>query len=253
MARSLAVLLFACFLSFAEDKARDFPSIPKHMFASTYRVLAYEDGKNDKYELWASYHASAVGIDLSAYGLTEPRYLLTCAHAAVDDGKKRSLQIEITKGSKTDWIDVKIVAFDEDSDLCLLKAESDIPFLASLSDGYVTDIGDAVVAVGCPHGSAITASLGYLASKKMANEEKTLSAKDWWQSSNSIFYGNSGGPIFDANTGKVIGITAAVISRDKAVAPNIALFAGLQATKKFVAKNAKKAISNAPKPSKTGR
>src|SRR5437764_758558 len=81
---------------------------------------------------------SANSVDLSEFGLMGKRYLITAAHVVVwDDVKDGSRYAEIVKieyllDDKRKWISCKIVAIDEEADVCILEAQEDLPYQLKL-------------------------------------------------------------------------------------------------------------------------
>ncbi|WP_284139291.1 MULTISPECIES: trypsin-like peptidase domain-containing protein [unclassified Virgibacillus] len=71
-----------------------------------------------------------------------------------------------------------------------------------------SEIGDEVIALGSPHGFQNTVTLGII-----SGTERNFSVDDYhynnvYQISAQITHGNSGGPLINRNTGKVIGINS---------------------------------------------
>lgn len=235
-------LLLACLIA-SSIPAGEFPSIPKEMLKATHRLSALKRAiKEDDHGF--STWGSAVAVNLSRFGLKEPRYLLTAAHCVVDDaGKKKHVTIEVTTPDGKDWFEAEILIYDAKADVALIKCKYDLPVLVELAELDEIDIGDPVIAIGCPKGTPPTGSLGFLAEKRAAIQKDETRPKDhWWQASTPIFHGNSGGPVFDANRKKLVGIATAIYYDDKlqAVIPNLGLFVPATFINDFITSNMKK-------------
>lgn len=235
-----ALLLITCSLAAGETEKK-FPSVPKYMLKTTHRVCASISKRGTQG------HGTAVAVDLSYLGFTGKRFLLTAAHVIEEEKKVWDTTIEVDgkNGEKT-WIDAKVVAYDERVDVAILMVNEDLPDIAALAQEDVLEIGDALFAVGSPQGTAISANMGYLASKSNIEE-----AQRWFQASMAITHGNSGGPVFDPNREKVVGIIVALQpNEDRKIAneaPNVAWFAGLPDILNFLTANKDKIAKAAKK------
>jgi S1-C subfamily serine protease len=155
-------------------------------------------------------------------------YFLTCAHVIKSYNKNTEsdlvfskyegiVKVLITVDDKK--VEAKVVDFDGAKDLALLKADIDaepFKFDASIS------IGESIFAVGSPHGFENNASFGHVSStdKQIYFHE---GAPTYMFVDLSIMPGNSGGPIINRNTGKVIGVVTAIISEGEAYGLNAGL------------------------------
>lgn len=224
----LLVLLTAS--SFAADK--NFPSIPKAMIQATHRLKSDSKGSTS----WGA----CVAVDLTSMSLPGKRYLLTAAHCVGPN-----VSVEIITADGKEWVGAKPVAVDLDKDIALMVCEKDLPVFVVMSAD--TDIGDAVIAIGTPRATVLTATIGFLADKGFKSSGPRTS---WFQASNAVTHGNSGGPVFDANKGHLIGIITAVVADiDRAgntvsEAPNIALLVGEPEIESFINDNIDKIRKN---------
>jgi S1-C subfamily serine protease len=210
------LLIVASINSFAEEP-KLYPSIPKAMLNSTFRLAASKSGAVGK--------GTTVAVDLTKYGLTENRYLLTATHCVRDNGKNRAVLVEVNK----EWIEAKVIAFDEKIDIALLMVSQDLPSKVKFSEIDSIDIGDAILTLGSPHGTAISVTIGYFSAKEDTKNK-------WSQGSFTITHGNSGGPVFDANKQALVGIVVAMVEE----APNIALFVSVNQIDNFIKSNTDK-------------
>ena len=105
----------------------------------------------------------------------------------------------------------EIVAQDPDTDLALLKVETDRKLeSATFGDSSTVKVGQWVLAVGNPFGLDRTVTLGVVSG--IGRENMNLSRyENFIQTDASINPGNSGGPLFNLR-GEVIGINTAIIN-----------------------------------------
>jgi S1-C subfamily serine protease len=143
-------------------------------------------------------------------------YFMTCAHVVMSYNKNHESDLDFSKYE--DMIEVSIivddkkvhaevVAFDGAKDLAILRADIDAePFEF---DPMIT-IGEEVFAIGSPHGFENNVTFGHVSS---SNREIYFhkGAPLYMFVDLSILPGNSGGPIINRNSGKVIGIVTAII------------------------------------------
>jgi S1-C subfamily serine protease len=144
-------------------------------------------------------------------------YFVTCAHVVMSYNKNTESSIDFSKykgivkvlinvdGKK---VEAEVVDFDGAKDLAILKADIDSEPFAF--DPHIS-IGEEVFAVGSPHGFENNTSFGHVSStdKKIYFHPE---APMYMFVDLSILPGNSGGPIINRNTGKVIGVVTAIIS-----------------------------------------
>ncbi|HYG76220.1 MAG TPA: serine protease [Planctomycetota bacterium] len=176
---------------------------------------------------------TAFGVDLSSYGISDAKYLLTAAHLVLKksgkglaDGK---LELELPSGGSKAWASCRVVAIDKKNDLCLLSCSSTLPSLAQLSKSESQKVGEAVAIVGCPAGVPPKVSMGKLTDKNPKVEGRL------WEAAAQFYHGNSGGPVFDPASDVVIGVAVAGVSNGRGdMARNVALFYPINEVKKFL-------------------
>ncbi|MHB1354818.1 MAG: S1C family serine protease [Anaerolineae bacterium] len=113
----------------------------------------------------------------------------------------------------------KVIGTDLDSDLAVIKVDSDITHSVPLimGDSDLLRVGQQVVAIGNPFGLAGSMSLGIISAlgrSLPAGNSSTSSSytiPDIIQTDAAINPGNSGGPLLDLD-GKVVGVNAAIQS-----------------------------------------
>jgi len=144
--------------------------------------------------------SSALG---SGFVISEDGYVVTNNH--VIDGADEIL-IEFFNGEE---LEAKVVGIDRNTDLALLKVETDEPLpFVSFGDSDLARVGDWVVAMGNPLGQGFSVSAGIVSAR---NRALSGSYDDYIQTDAAINRGNSGGPLFNME-GEVIGVNTAILS-----------------------------------------
>ena len=103
----------------------------------------------------------------------------------------------------------EIVGTDPNTDIAVLKVESDDPLnFVSFGDSEAMRVGDWVVAMGNPLGQGFSVSAGIVSA-----DGRRLSGAydDFIQTDAAINRGNSGGPLFNMD-GDVVGVNTAILS-----------------------------------------
>ena len=106
--------------------------------------------------------------------------------------------------------DAKVVGRDPNTDIALLKVDSDkdLPFI-KLGDSKKLKVGQLVVAIGSPFGLERTVTAGIVSAKGRVIGSGPYD--DFIQTDASINPGNSGGPLLNMD-GEVVGINTAIIA-----------------------------------------
>lgn len=102
-----------------------------------------------------------------------------------------------------------IVGISEEIDIAVIR----VPQLAGQSSLPVereslAEVGDEVIALGSPHGFQNTVTLGIVSGKERNFSVDGFDYKNVYQISAQITHGNSGGPLINRETGKVIGVNS---------------------------------------------
>ena len=108
----------------------------------------------------------------------------------------------------------KVVGFDPNADVALLKVDPKDLDLVPLKLGRTSDVrvGEPVAAIGSPFGEKQSLSVGVVSALKRTIQALTdFSISDAIQTDAAINKGNSGGPLLNAD-GKVIGINSQIES-----------------------------------------
>src|SRR5579871_2608832 len=158
------------------------------------------------------------GIVISPDGL-----VLTNNHVV---GAAREIRLSNSEGLVTD---ARVLGVDPDTDLALVRADTDgkLP-AATLGDSKLLRRGQLVVAIGNPLGFEFTVTAGVVSA--LGRSIRAVSGRtieDVIQTDAALNPGNSGGPLVSSNA-EVIGINTAIISGAQgicfAVASNTAQF-----------------------------
>ncbi|MCK0169925.1 Do family serine endopeptidase [Aliiroseovarius sp. S1123] len=140
----------------------------------------------------------------SGFVISEDGFIVTNNH--VIEGAD---EILIEFFDREDQLEAKVVGTDPNTDIALLKVESDAPLAyVSFGDSDIMRVGDWVMAVGNPLGQGFSVSAGIVSQR---NRELSGSYDDYIQTDAAINRGNSGGPLFNMD-GQVIGVNTAILS-----------------------------------------
>jgi len=113
--------------------------------------------------------------------------------------------------------DAKVVGSDQETDLAVIKIESDKGFpTAKIGNSDSMQVGDWVLAIGSPFGLQATVTAG-IVSAKGRNIVPGRQFQSFVQTDAAINPGNSGGPLVNMS-GEVIGINTAILTETNAYA-----------------------------------
>ena len=139
----------------------------------------------------------------SGFVISEDGYIVTNNH--VIEGADE-IEIEFFSGER---LQAKLIGTDPNTDIALLKVESDtpLPFVA-FGNSDLMRVGDWVVAMGNPLGQGFSVSAGIVSAR---NRALSGTYDDYLQTDAAINRGNSGGPLFNMD-GQVVGVNTAILS-----------------------------------------
>lgn len=144
--------------------------------------------------------SSALG---SGFVISEDGYIVTNNHVIESADE---IVIEFFEGFE---LEAKVIGTDPNTDIALLKVESDKPLnFVNFGDSDTARVGDWVMAMGNPLGQGFSVSAGIVSAR---NRALSGSYDDYIQTDAAINRGNSGGPLFNMD-GQVIGVNTAILS-----------------------------------------
>lgn len=139
----------------------------------------------------------------SGFVISDDGYIVTNNH--VIEGADE-IMIEFFLGQE---LAAKLIGTDKNTDIALLKVESDEPLpFVKFGDSNLARVGDWVMAMGNPLGQGFSASVGIVSARSRA---LSGTYDDYLQTDAAINRGNSGGPLFNMD-GDVIGVNTAILS-----------------------------------------
>ncbi|MGN1225207.1 MAG: trypsin-like peptidase domain-containing protein [Ruminococcus sp.] len=146
--------------------------------------------------------------------MREDGYIVTNAHVIYDSeyGCGEATAVEIRMSDEETTYDAKVVAYDIETDLAVLKVDQTGLVAAEFGDSDSCQVGDTVVAIGNPLGlelqNTVTCGIISALNRKVTINDKTMTLI---QTDTAINNGNSGGPLINSS-GQVIGINSAKMS-----------------------------------------
>jgi len=142
--------------------------------------------------------------------LTQDGYLITNAHVVAGGQRVR---VALADNSV---LDAKLVGFDADEDLAVLKVEAEGLTPAEFGDSLALRIGDPVAALGDPLGYRSTLTEGIVSALDREVDVDGITMV-LIQTSAAINFGNSGGALIN-QYGQVVGVTTVkIVSEDGSV------------------------------------
>ncbi len=146
--------------------------------------------------------------------MSKDGYIVTNAHVIYDDeygyGEASSVQIQMSDEETT--YDARIVAYDKEADIAVLKIDADNLTPAEFGDSSSCEVGEMVGAIGNPLGlqfqNTVTCGIISALDRKVTINDNTMTLI---QTDTAINNGNSGGPLINSS-GQVIGINSAKMS-----------------------------------------
>lgn len=179
------------------------------------------------------YPAAGSAVILSPYG-----YMVSAAHVLVDDETQQLYEKSVVQFRDTSYPirEENILYLDHDTDLAIfvvpeLEFEPDLPY-ATIAKSQ-PDPSDELMAVGYPATrEAALGNLAYYSKKSLVDSARMYSTggykKDivldlehsYYQMSNRIYYGQSGGAVFNSN-GELVAINHAILSGFFSIASSV--------------------------------
>ena len=148
--------------------------------------------------------------------MTKDGYIVTNAHVVYDDseykcGEAVEVSVLFSDDEQTQK-EAKIVAYDTETDIAVLKVDANDLTPASFGDSDELRVGELVIAIGNPLGfdlfGSVTSGIVSGLNRQITINEKSMNLI---QIDAAINSGNSGGPLVNS-CGQVIGINSAKMS-----------------------------------------
>jgi len=173
------------------------PTLPEGSpFEDFFRDFMNPDGDNPPRQR----RGQALG---SGFVISEDGYIVTNNHVIE---KADEITIEFFSG---DELVAEVIGTDPNTDIALLKVESDTPLpFVPFGNSDLMRVGDWVMAVGNPLGQGFSVSAGIVSAR---NRALSGTYDDFIQTDAAINRGNSGGPLFNMD-GQVVGVNTAILS-----------------------------------------
>ena len=145
----------------------------------------------------------------SGFIISEDGYIFTNYHVVKD-----AEDIKITLSNKNEY-EAKIIGFDQDMDIALLKinVKESLPTV-KMGDSDTLQIGEWVIAIGNPFGLEHTVTAGIVSAKWRSIGQGPYNS--FIQTDASINPGNSGGPLIDLD-GEIVGINTAITAEGQGI------------------------------------
>lgn len=202
-----------------KDNPKDFAS--KLEVSSTYKISEYHYEAGERVDRCGC----AFGIDMTTYGYTKQRYLLTAAHCVALPNGKLYPKIWLTIQDKD--YNLEVLGLDCDNDIAFLKCEESVPHVLTIADAEEEpDVGVKVISTGAPQDSNIHSTLGTMLNKDGIR---------WSASAPDYYHGSSGGPLTLLSSHKVVGIASlGVMKDDENMYIGVGKFVPFTALRKFL-------------------
>ncbi|MDE7363486.1 MAG: trypsin-like peptidase domain-containing protein [Ruminococcus sp.] len=203
----------------ARSDAKALPDIVDEIMPSVVGVSStFEVEKT--YSSWGfgfpteSYKQDVVGTGTGIV-MSEDGYIITNAHVIYDDSDQykagEAKEVSVLMSDETEY-DAKIIAYDVETDIAVLKVDETGFTPATFGDSNDLRVGELVIAVGNPLGfelfGSVTSGIVSALNREISIDEKSMTLI---QTDAAINSGNSGGPLLNS-CGQVVGINSAKMS-----------------------------------------
>ena len=141
----------------------------------------------------------------SGFIISQEGYILTNEHVV---HKAEKIKVTLSDGREFDG---KVIGSDLDSDIAIVKIDSDDLPIVILGDSDKLRVGEIVVAIGNPYGLQQTVTMGVVSAEGRSIPVEEHTYRNFIQTDAAINPGNSGGPLLNTK-GEVVGINTAIIA-----------------------------------------
>lgn len=149
--------------------------------------------------------SSALG---SGFVISEDGFIVTNNHV-IEGADEILIEFFPGDGQPEEKLVAKVIGTDPNTDIALLKVETDQPLkFVPFGNSDLSRVGDWVVAMGNPLGQGFSVSAGIVSAR---NRALSGTYDDYIQTDAAINRGNSGGPLFNMD-GQVVGVNTAILS-----------------------------------------
>ncbi|MDE6102412.1 MAG: trypsin-like peptidase domain-containing protein, partial [Ruminococcus sp.] len=146
--------------------------------------------------------------------MSDDGYIVTNAHVIYDESEYQcgeAVEVSVVFSDESEH-DAKIIAYDRETDIAVLKVNETGLTPAEFGDSDDLRVGELVIAVGNPLGfdlfGSVTSGIVSAKNRKIDINEKSMTLI---QTDTALNEGNSGGPLLNSS-GQVIGINSAKMS-----------------------------------------
>jgi len=180
----------------------DMNNLPLQMFDDPFFKRFFGDNFSNQFNQSRVQRALGSGVIVTKDG-----YIVTNNHVV-----ENAEEISVTIGDDSTEYSAKLIGKDRDSDIAVIKIESDKKLNPiKLGDSSTLLIGDIAFAIGNPFGVGNTVTMG-IVSALNKNKVGINKYENYIQTDASINPGNSGGALIDSR-GALIGINTAILSK----------------------------------------
>ena len=141
----------------------------------------------------------------SGFIISQEGYILTNEHVV---HKADKIKVTLSDGREFTG---KLIGSDLDSDIAIVKIDSDDLPIVTLGDSDKLRVGEIVVAIGNPYGLQQTVTMGVVSAEGRSIPVEEHTYRNFIQTDAAINPGNSGGPLLNTK-GEVVGINTAIIA-----------------------------------------
>ena len=203
----------------AREDAKSIPDIVDSIMPSVVGVSATFEYTANYYDFFGWGMGSSSPQEMVGRGtgiiFSEDGYIVTNAHCVYDDSSSyqagEALEVSVRFSDETEH-NAKIIAYDTDTDIAVLKVNETGLTPAVFGDSDDLRVGELVIAVGNPLGfdlfGSVTSGIVSALNRQISVNDKQMSLI---QTDAAINSGNSGGPLLNS-CGQVIGINSAKMS-----------------------------------------
>ena len=203
----------------ARGDSKPLPDIVEEIMPSVVGVSSTFEYKYSQpsFSMWGwnttpqTQQAKATG---TGFIITDDGYIVTNAHVIYDESEYnagKAIEVSVLFSDETEH-DAKIIAYDIETDIAVLKVNEKNLTPATLGNSDELRVGELVIAVGNPLGfdlfGSVTSGIVSALNRQISINEKSMTLI---QTDAAINNGNSGGPLLNS-CGQVIGINSAKMS-----------------------------------------